>query len=109
MVKLMNSPLSWQITLPQTAPLHGILWRPLPTPCPSPVETLNRLASRSQRSHPSCREKDARGSWMRLTRDEVLLREHDLGDRAAVHGEGLEELRPRAHRLGMLHNDPHAP
>lgn len=39
----------------------------------------------------------------------MLLREHDLGDGAAVHGEGLEELRPGAHGLGVLHNDPHTP
>ena len=39
----------------------------------------------------------------------MLLRQHDLGDGAAVHGEGLEELRPRAHGLGVLHDDAHAP
>lgn len=41
------------------------------------------------------------------TRDEVLLRQHDLGDGAAVHGEGLEELGARAHRLRVLHDHPH--
>lgn len=41
------------------------------------------------------------------TGDEVLLRQHDLGDGAAVHGEGLEELGARAHRLGVLHDHPH--
>lgn len=41
------------------------------------------------------------------TRDEMFLRQHDLGNRAAVHGEGLEELWPGSHRLRMLHYDTH--
>lgn len=39
----------------------------------------------------------------------MFLRQHDLGDGAAVDGEGLEELRPRAHRLRVLDDDPHSP
>ncbi len=43
------------------------------------------------------------------TWDEVFLREHDLGDGAAVDREGLEELRPRADRLRMLNDDSNRP
>lgn len=39
----------------------------------------------------------------------MFLRQHDLGDRAAVDGEGLEELRPRANRLRVLDDDPDRP
>ena len=37
----------------------------------------------------------------------MFLRQHDLGDGAAVHGEGLEELWPRPHRLRVLHDHTH--
>lgn len=37
----------------------------------------------------------------------MFLRQHDLGNRAAVHGEGLEELWTGSHRLRMLHYDTH--
>lgn len=39
----------------------------------------------------------------------MFLRQHDLGDGAAVDGEGLEELWPRANRLRVLHDDPDRP
>lgn len=39
----------------------------------------------------------------------MFLREHDLGDGAAVDREGLEELRPRADRLRMLNDDSNRP
>lgn len=42
-----------------------------------------------------------------FTRDEMFLRQHDLGNRAAVNGEGLEELWTGPHRLWMLHYDTH--
>ena len=37
----------------------------------------------------------------------MFLRQHDFGDGAAVHCEGLEELRSVPHRLWVLHDDPH--
>ena len=40
-------------------------------------------------------------------RDEELLRERHLGDRTTVHGERLEQLRPVAHCLRMLHDHAH--
>lgn len=40
-------------------------------------------------------------------RDEVFLREHDLGNGAAVNREGLEELWAGSHRLRMLNDHTH--